>query len=402
MKKNLADTSWKNRIVGYSEEQPDQLLASPMNWRIHPKNQQEALSGVLGQVGVVQNIICNRATGHVIDGHLRVALAMRSGQPTIPVTWVDLTPEEEALILTTLDPLAAMAATDKAKLDELMHAVQSDDERVQQMLADMAEREGLEYGKQEPSDDPGAQVDRAEELREKWQTAPGQLWRLGEHRLICGDCTDRAVVERLMQGEKADAIITDPPYNVDKAEWDTNILPLLKSAADLLPEIITDKGICFWFTATRYIPEVINATAALPYRWMFIWYPSNNMAHGDLGFQKFTAALVLGKDKIWRENMQDLREFPIKITKEDPGHPTPKPIDLIEYLVEMASREIVYDGFLGSGTTLIACERLGRKCRAAEISPAYVSVALERFYQMTNVLPLLISSEGISKGDSLA
>jgi DNA modification methylase len=193
-----------------------------------------------------------------------------------------------------------------------------------------------------------------------------------------------------MDGELADAIITDPPYNVDKAAWDTDIIPMLKRAADVLPDIITDKGICFWFTATRYIPEVINATSALPYRWMFIWYPSNNMAHGDLGFQKFTAALVLGKNKIWRENMQDLREYPIRITKEDPGHPTPKPIEVISYLVEMASKEIVFDGFGGSGTTCIACENLGRRARLVEIDPKYCAVILERWSVHTGRQPVLV------------
>ena len=116
------------------------------------------------------------------------------------------------------------------------------------------------------------------------------------------------------------------------------------------------------------------------------------MAHGDLGFQKFTAALILGKDKIWRENMQDLREFPIRITNIDPGHPTPKPIELIDYLVEMASKEIVFDGFSGSGTTLIACERLHRKCRAIEISPAYVAVAIQRWVDVTGGPPELIDA----------
>ena len=88
MKKNSESTSgqWRNRIVGYSEEEPDQLLASPYNWRIHPKNQQDALSGVLGEVGLVQNVIANRTTGHMIDGHLRVSLAMRHGQKSVPVT----------------------------------------------------------------------------------------------------------------------------------------------------------------------------------------------------------------------------------------------------------------------------------------------------------------------------
>ena len=242
-------------------------------------------------------------------------------------------------------------------------------------------------------DDPGAQVDKASELQAKWGTATGQLWALGEHRLICGDCTDAAVVARVMDGEKADTIITDPPYNVDKAIWDTDILPMLGAAASVLPDFLTQDGICFWFTATRYIPHVIDATSALPYRWMFIWYPSNNMAHGDLGFQKFTAALVLGREKVWRENMQDLRDFPIRITKDDPGHPTPKPIELIEYLVSMASMEIVFDGFLGSGTTLIACERLARRCRAIEISPAYCAVAIERWHVMTGRTPVLLDGD---------
>lgn len=214
-----------------------------------------------------------------------------------------------------------------------------------------------------------------------------------QHRLICGDCTDAAVVALVMDGEKADTIITDPPYNVDKAIWDTDILPMLGAAASVLPDFLTQDGICFWFTATRYIPHVIDATSALPYRWMFIWYPSNNMAHGDLGFQKFTAALVLGREKVWRENMQDLRDFPIRITKDDPGHPTPKPIELIEYLVSMASMEIVFDGFLGSGTTLIACERLARRCRAIEISPAYCAVAIERWHVMTGRTPVLLDGD---------
>jgi DNA modification methylase len=274
-------------------------------------------------------------------------------------------------------------------LDALLQEVNTTDAALQALLAEMAQDAGLYQDK--PIGDAEPQIDRADQLRQKWGVEPGQLWRLGEHRLICGDCTDAATVARVMGGERADAIITDPPYNVDKAQWDTNILPMLKRAADLLPEIISDKGICFWFTSTRYIPEVISATSALPYRWMFIWYPSNNMAHGDLGFQKFTAALVLGKEKIWRENMQDLREFPIRITKVDPGHPTPKPIELIDYLVEMASREIVFDGFSGSGTTLIACENLGRKCRAIEISPGYVAVALQRYFDLTQKLPQMVT-----------
>lgn len=135
--------TWWNRIVGYSEEDPGQLLASPHNWRVHPKSQQEALLGLFEQVGIVQNIICNRTTGHVVDGHLRISLAMREGQSTVPVTWVELTEPEEALILATLDPLSAMAVADKGKLDELLRQVDTGDAAIQQMLSQLAGQSGI-------------------------------------------------------------------------------------------------------------------------------------------------------------------------------------------------------------------------------------------------------------------
>ncbi len=133
----------KNRIIGSGEEQLDQIMFNPRNWRIHPLSQQDALKGVLEEVGWVQQVIVNKRTGNLIDGHLRCQLAAREGAQTIPVVYVDLSEEEEALVLATLDPIAAMAATDKAKLDELMRAVQSDDERVQQMMADIAKKHGI-------------------------------------------------------------------------------------------------------------------------------------------------------------------------------------------------------------------------------------------------------------------
>lgn len=142
-------TPWRSRIIGYSDEPVDQLLANPGNWRIHPKAQQEALAGVLREVGVVQNVLCNRTTGRMIDGHLRVTLAMRDNQPTVPVTWVELSEAEEALVLATLDPLSAMASADAQKLDELLRDVSSGEEAVQEMLAELARQSGLRYGEEE-------------------------------------------------------------------------------------------------------------------------------------------------------------------------------------------------------------------------------------------------------------
>jgi ParB-like chromosome segregation protein Spo0J len=135
--------TWENRIVGSGEERPDNLLANPKNWRIHGKPQQDALAGVLSEVGWIQQVIVNQRTGHLIDGHLRVSLAMRQSEPTIPVLYVDVDEAEEALILATLDPLAAMAATDAAQLDALLRDVSTGEAAVQAMLDELAQNEGI-------------------------------------------------------------------------------------------------------------------------------------------------------------------------------------------------------------------------------------------------------------------
>lgn len=139
-------SSWKNRIVGHGEESPEQLLANPRNFRIHPKTQQDAVAGVLEEVGWVQSVIVNRTTGHLIDGHLRVSIALRDEAPTIPVVYVDLSEAEESLILATLDPLAALAGTDREKLEELLAEVGTGNAELQSLLSDMAVNAGIVPG----------------------------------------------------------------------------------------------------------------------------------------------------------------------------------------------------------------------------------------------------------------
>jgi hypothetical protein len=109
-------TPWRNRITRYGEEAPDQLLAHERNYRIHPKAQQDALRGVLNSVGIVQNVIVSERSKKMLDGHLRVELALTDGQPTIPITYVDVSEDEERVILAALDATAAMAGTDQALL----------------------------------------------------------------------------------------------------------------------------------------------------------------------------------------------------------------------------------------------------------------------------------------------
>lgn len=136
-------TAWRNRIIGEGEEVPDQLLANPKNWRIHPKYQQDALQGVLEEVGWVQRVIVNKRTQFVVDGHARIALAITHEQPLVPVLYVDLEEHEEDLILTSLDPISAQAATDKAKLNELLQTIESDNVALQQFLSELSAKEGL-------------------------------------------------------------------------------------------------------------------------------------------------------------------------------------------------------------------------------------------------------------------
>lgn len=114
---------WNNRIVGYADVPIDQLKANPKNWRVHNKRQEDTLSDVLSDVGIVQNIVVNQRTGLVVDGHLRLALASKQQQDTVPVTFIDVSEEEEALIMATFDPIGALAANDAEMLTQLMSSL---------------------------------------------------------------------------------------------------------------------------------------------------------------------------------------------------------------------------------------------------------------------------------------
>ncbi len=117
---------WRNRIVGYGDASPDQLMANPKNWRMHGARQQEALRAAIGLVGFLDPVIVQRGTDMVVDGHLRVMLAMRHGEETIPVQYVDLTDEECDLVLATFDPIGDLAESDDEMLAELLGGMEDD------------------------------------------------------------------------------------------------------------------------------------------------------------------------------------------------------------------------------------------------------------------------------------
>ena len=223
--KKRPQSLWKNRIVDYGEVSPADLHPSPMNWRTHPQFQREALLGILREVGLVQDVLVSKRSGHIVDGHLRVALALQESQPTIPVKYVDLSEHEEQLILTTLDPITGLAQADEARLRELLDSTHAQDVALQDFLRGLV----TEYGVQpEPQDlPPGEEVephlDRAEELRQQYGVEPGQIWQCGRHRVMCGDALDETVLQHLVSGGAPRMIFADPPYGISIAATNESV-----------------------------------------------------------------------------------------------------------------------------------------------------------------------------------
>lgn len=135
--------AWRSRIVGHDDVAPSELTAHPLNFRRHPKAQADAVAGALVEIGWVADVVVNARTGRIVDGHLRVELAASRGEPTVPVTYVDLDDAEERLVLATLDPLAAMAETDAEQLRALLTDVATEDEALAALLATLAMDAGM-------------------------------------------------------------------------------------------------------------------------------------------------------------------------------------------------------------------------------------------------------------------
>lgn len=129
---------WRSRITRHDEADPAELRAHPENWRTHPADQRAALSQMLDEVGWVQDIIVNERTGNLIDGHLRVELAIERGESSVPVVYVDLSEEEERLVLASLDPMTGMAEQDPAALTALLDDILMPEGALGEMLAELA------------------------------------------------------------------------------------------------------------------------------------------------------------------------------------------------------------------------------------------------------------------------
>jgi DNA modification methylase len=397
---------WRNRIIGHGDEDPAQLLANPKNWRLHPKAQQDALAGVLKEVGWVQDIIINKRTGFMIDGHARVALAISAGE-RVPVVFVDLSEQEEALIIATLDPLSAMAVADEDLLAELIGSLDVSDAAVKALLDELAGNK-LKAGL---TDD-----DAVPALSPKSITQTGDCWLLGAHRLLCGDATDLAVVERLMAGQMADMVFSDPPYGVDLTNTQ-NIASRRRSDGAVITNDALDLPALTAFLRAAFTNGVSVTRAGA------VWYITG--PHGPVGVAFSQALMEIG---VWRQSLVWVKDSPvmgrldyhyrhepiyygwtpgasharvptrdqntvweIPRPKSSPEHPTMKPVALVERALTNSSKagDLCLDPFSGSATTLIACEKTSRVARLLEIEPRYVDVAIRRWQAFTGRIATL-------------
>jgi DNA modification methylase len=401
---------------------PKTLTPNPKNWRRHPEHQRDALADVLGEVGWAGAALYNEQTGKLVDGHLRLDVALRRGDEAIPVLVGSWDEADEAKILATLDPIAALATADAAALDSLLREVNTGSAAVMDMLAELAEGAGL-YA--EPVTGAGG---------DEFDTTPddgparaqrGDLWQMGEHRLLVDDCTKRENVARLMGGDRAAIAFTSPPYNVaaqsslpNKNKYRQNRTNTLSdsdarttsSYLDLLTaftEVTLDVAE-YLFVNVQSVAG--NKVALIDYLAQFrdryadtiIWDKLSAepaMAHNVLNSQfeyvhvlSAKATRAIGTSE-FRGTLSNVVSLNSRQEKENSGiHRATFPTGFATHFVDNFScvGEAVLDPFAGTGTALIAAERLGRKCYGCEIEPRYADVILRRWEAETGKEAVLL------------
>jgi DNA modification methylase len=280
------------------------------------------------------------------------------------------------------------------------------------------------------------QLDRAEALAAEWGVKRGQMWRLPsrmegqEHRIICGDCTDAAVVQRLMAGERATLFSTDPPYLVD---YDgTNHPQAWNAPAGKTKSMNKDWSDTYkdWDAAEQggalyegFVAVAIEHAITSHAAW-YCWHASRRQAMLEAVWERYGAfvhqQIIWAKDRpvltrsyyMWQhepcffgwirgnkpkravdEWLGSVWQFPTQTAFEKTDHPTQKPLQLFEIPIRQHTDvgEVVYEPFSGSGTQIVAAENLGRQCRAVEREPPFVAVALQRYLDAFGIRAELVA-----------
>lgn len=236
------------------------------------------------------------------------------------------------------------------------------------------------------------------ELPEEPKAKQGDIYQLGNHRLMCGDSTSIDDVEKLMNGEKADMVFTDPPYNIayqgvsDKRTIQNDKMSdedFIQFLQDSILKTDTAYVCCSWQYSHLFRKAMENI--GMPPKAMIVWNKVNPAQHLDKYFKQHEIIWYYGKfggQKTLRGDIWECKR------QRNTVHPTMKPIELISMaLNDQKDKVNVYDGFGGSGSTLIACEQLGRKCFTMELDPKYVDVIIDRWEQFTGQKAVLLNGK---------
>lgn len=354
----------------------------------NPRDNDQAVDAVASSIknfGFKVPIVID-SENEVIAGHTRLKAAKKLGMDQVPTIIADDLDENQVRAFRLADNrVGELADWDKEMLE------------VELLDIDGLDMEQFGFDELETllEDDEIVEDEFDEEVSEEPKSKLGQIYQLGEHRLMCGDSTSVDDVEKLMDGNKADMVFTDPPYNIayqgvsdkrtiqnDKMD-DDDFVDFLQQSIMVCD---TAYVCCSWQYAHLFKRAMTNL--GMPPKAMIIWNKVNPAQHLDKYFKQHEIIFYYGKfggEKTLRGDIWECKR------QRNTVHPTMKPLELIGMALEdNPDKKIVYDGFGGSGSTLIACEQLNRKCYTMELEPKYVDVIIDRWEQLTGKKAVLL------------
>ena len=373
------------------------LSADPANVRSHGPRNVDAIVASLRQWGQQRPIVVN-GKGVVVCGNGTLAAAQKMGWDKVDVVRTDLT-GADAVAYSIADNRTAELAEWDTDLAEVLAGLQKDED-FDHLVTGFTDDEIAELIAADV--DPGGVVeDEAPEPPEDAITKQGDLWLLGEHQVLCGDATKDAVCE-----DGAAAMVwTDPPYGVSYVGKTADAMTIDNDGAEfaaivrdaLARAFVASRDGAVWYVAAPAGPQFYEFATVLRdlevWRQTLVWV-KDSMVLGHSDFHYRHEVLFYG----WKNGRHkapptrtETTVWDVPRPKASREHPTMKPVALVGKAMELSSRrgDLVYDPFLGSGTTLIAAEQLARKCYGLEIDPRYVDVICKRWHKLTGKAPTL-------------
>lgn len=393
----------------------DRLIPYINNARTHSPEQIKKLRASLREFGFVNPVIIDRDY-NVIAGHGRIMAAKEEGITEVPCVYADhLTEAQKKAYILADNRMALDAGWDEEMLRVEIEALR--EMEFDPMLAgfDEKELEALYAGDGDEAKDDDFDLSAA--LEKASFVEPGDVWTVGSHRLMCGDATKAEDVETLMGGERANLIVTDPPYGVsfksssgltiqNDSMKNEEFYTFLLSAFQAMAGVLEKGGAAYVFHADT---EGLNfrrafIDAGFHLAGVCIWV-KNSLVLGRSDYQWQHEPVLYGflqnGKHPWYSDRKQTTIWNYDKPKRNENHPTSKPLDLLGYPITNSSREngIVIDTFGGSGSTMMACEQTGRICRMMELDPKYASVILRRYVEdFGNPDQVYVERDGVRLG----